>query len=85
MTANGSGTLPERTSIAVSGTRPVPSRQRIHSTTLGQVTVSAVEPTTSPKCPALSGISNIVSTFGAARRIPRTAAGRPISSRLPTK
>ena len=56
------------------------------ATTPGHVTVSAVEPTTSPKWPALSvHLVHRRRRCGAARRMPRTAPGRPISSRLPTK
>ncbi len=68
------------------GCAPSPSRQRIHSATVGHVMVSAVEPTTRPKWPALTATSNSTSAAGAASTMPRTDAGaRPISSRSPTK
>ena len=81
----GSAGAGSRAAIARAGSGPASSRHFIHSTTVVHVDASAVEPTTMPKCPASSGTSYIASTRGAARRIPRTAAGRPISSRRPTK
>jgi hypothetical protein len=36
------------------GSSPSPSRQRSQAATVGQVTSTAVEPTTRPKCPAFN-------------------------------
>ena len=66
------------------GRGPCPSRQRIHSSTVGQVERLAVPPTTRPKWPAGNATSK-VGAPGAARRMARTARGRAISSRVPTK
>ena len=51
--------------------------------TVGQVMVDAFDPTTSPKWPARI-ITSYTSALGAARLIPRTEAGWPMSSTSPT-
>ena len=65
------------------GSSPSPERQPTQSATVGQVIVFELEPTTSPKWPALSA-SSYTSARGAAWRIARTPAAGAISSTVPT-
>ena len=65
-----------------SGRSPPPESHCTQAATVGQVMVAAFEPTTRPKCPARI-ITSYASAFGAARLIPRTEAGWPMSSTSP--
>ncbi len=66
------------------GRGPLPSRHSIHVDVIGHVWVAAVLPTTRPKWPARRSASKTWAR-GAARRMPRTASGWPMSSTSPTK
>ena len=83
LVGEGSMTVSGATSAMPSGRSPVPSRHAIQPATVGHVREAAVEPTTSPKCPARTGNSNTFAA-GATVAILRTPAGTPISSTSPS-